>query len=65
MTTYGEAIEAVAIMQAKLLRISATSHDAQVLSDCELALDEIGPLQSFLIKMQSKTPEGKAQTEKE
>lgn len=66
MKTFGEAIEAVGIIQAKLLRIGAESHEAQVKSDCELALDEVAPLSAFLVdRLHNDPAESAKQTEGE
>ena len=66
MKTFGEAIEAVGIIQTKLLRISAESHEMQVKSDCDLALDEVVPLSAFLVDRLHKDPvESAKQTEGE
>jgi hypothetical protein len=55
MRTFADAIAAVGAIRAKLLRIEEKSCEAQIKSDCELALDEVGPLSAFLREMQTKT----------
>ena len=66
MKTYGEAIEAVEIMRSRLLLITTCDHLAQIKSDAEIALDEVAPLQSFLVTRQAQDPqEAKSQNEED